>query len=977
MSIVGGRITFASDRDGNPEIYVMNADGTSQTNLTNNPSGDYMPDWSPDGNRIVFYSNRDGNFEIYVMNADGSGQTNISNNSVFDFAPVWSPDGNRIAFTSDRDGNFEIYVMSADGSDQTNISNDSAWDYVFSWSPDGKHIAFTSDRNNNAEIYVMNADGSGQVRLTDNPAEDSFPAWSPDGSRIVFESSRDGNAEIYVMNADGSSQVRLTDNLAWDAFPAWSPDGNHIVFESNRDGNAEIYVMNTDGSGQVRLTQNSALDAVPSWSPDVRRLVLPVQSPTLTSAAQATGAQPVADDSNAPFDKLEGSVPFTNVAPQALLEKSFVQNRYPGVAIFDYDRDGDMDFYVTQAENSAITAIGEGGSNRLFRNDGDGIYTDVAKDAGVAAAMSNSSGVAACDLNNDGYQDLYVGAHGRVGDELDYRSASAKSSSLWDVIKDRLFLNNRDGTFTDITEPAFGEEVNTRSAMAVACADIDGDGWLDIFVGNRADVDFVKFNRPKHHGHYNALFRNNANLTFTNVAERAGVLGPQIVMRTTFGEPITYEDPSTGEWYEGYDPNLNDADGNQIGDPTGQTWSVLFYDYDSDGDQDLWVADDGDRLKAYRNDSTSGDFRFTPIGRAMGIDQSGAWMGFALGDYDSDADLDIFVTNIGFHPLLSPPPPVPGGDCAYSHQFSWGTCGHYLLRNDGLTAVRDIGTIGKFANVAPSIVVKPSRLMPPASLEPLNIHPNWQLPKGLAAYDFGFGATFFDYDNDTDQDLYWLGSMIARGEGPRGNVAPAAGRMLRNERQGVFQDLTVELRLLDIQEVDYSLLDPADPRFNADRQRIGAQFHENGKGLAKCDLDGDGYVDLIGTNSSGHVFETGGEVGFAQGPLFVWMNGNQGNHWIGFRLQGRMAIDGTGSNADGIGARIYVTALAPDGGTHTQVQEITASGTFLSMNCLQPSFGLGEAESVKEIRIRWPSGVEQTLADIDAGQVLLVVEPER
>jgi serine/threonine protein kinase len=218
-----GRIAFESSRDGNGEIYVMNADGSGQINLTNHPAWDaYVSDWSPDGMLITFPSNRDGNEEIYVMNGDGSGVTRLTNNPGLDFAPSWSPDGLRIAFVSNRDGNNEIYAMNGDGSGVTRLTNNPADDGGPSWSPDGTSMAFTSSRDGNEEIYVMNADGSGQTNLTNHPALDMDPSWSPDGTRIAFSSTRDdGNGEIYVMNADGSGQTRLTNNPAPDWYPSW------------------------------------------------------------------------------------------------------------------------------------------------------------------------------------------------------------------------------------------------------------------------------------------------------------------------------------------------------------------------------------------------------------------------------------------------------------------------------------------------------------------------------------------------------------------------------------------------------------------------------------------------------------------------------------------------------------------------------------------------------------------------------------
>ena len=666
---------------------------------------------------------------------------------------------------------------------------------------------------------------------------------------------------------------------------------------------------------------------------------------------------------DSPAGTSSGIVPFTNIAPDALGKHEFTINRYPGVAIFDYDRDGDLDFYVTQEE---------GGPNFLFRNDEDESFSEVSESSGAASVDSNSTGVAACDFDNDGFQDLYVGAHGRKGDGLDFRSADDRPD-LKVAIIDRLFLNNGDGTFKDITHSAFGEAVNIRSAMSVACADVDGDGWLDIYVANRADFDFVRFTVPQHHGHYNVLYRNNGDLTFSDITVSAGLVGPQITMRAPDGLPIQFRHPLTGEWLEGYDPRLADRGGNRVGDPVGQTWATLFFDYDDDRDPDLWVADDGDRFKLYRNDSAAGSVAFTEAAAEMGIDKVGQWMGFALGDYDSDLDLDVFVTNIGFHPLTRRPAPIPGADCAYSAQFDWGTCFHLLLRNDGTDAD---SSEHRFTEVAALTQVEPSAIMPPESLDPANIYPAWEPPEGLAAYDFGFGAAFFDYENDGDQDLYWLGSLVSRGEGPGGLLYPGAGRLLRRDADGMFKDITVEAHLLDIQDTDYSVIDPDDGSFDPIGQRIGPEFHENGKGLAKGDLNGDGFVDLIATNSSGDIKSDQG-VRFVKGPLFVWFNGGGDNSWLTLRLKGAMASGMPGSNADGIGAKVYVTAKIAGETASTQVQEVLGSSSYLSMNSLDLTFGLGSADNVAEIVVHWPSGVVQTLKDITVNQVLTIEETPR
>ena len=120
---------------GAVNVWVMNANGSGQTNLTNNVGSgvDAEPNRSPDGSKLTFNSFRDGEGEIFVMNANGSGVTQLTFNGATEFSPAWSPEGIKIAFESNRDGNFEVYVMNADGSGQTRLTNSSGLDGQPRW----------------------------------------------------------------------------------------------------------------------------------------------------------------------------------------------------------------------------------------------------------------------------------------------------------------------------------------------------------------------------------------------------------------------------------------------------------------------------------------------------------------------------------------------------------------------------------------------------------------------------------------------------------------------------------------------------------------------------------------------------------------------------------------------------------------------------------------------------------------------------
>lgn len=283
-SVLNNKIVFHSDRNDNDDIYVMDADGSNQLQLTDNPELDRHPVISNDGTKIAFVSYRDGAINIYTMDVDGTNIQQVTQSYDMPFSPhlSWSPDDSQIAFHDKRSGNGEfnedeafyneIYTINIDGSNLTRLTDNDAFDGNPSWSPDGDKIVFNSSRdggvNADQEIYTMNTDGSEPQKITDDPDQNHRARWSFDGSKFVFVSDRNGNDDIYTMNIDGSEVQRLTDYDGEDQNPAWSADGNEIVFVTNRDINREIYQINADGSGSTtNLTDNGATDEAPFWSP--------------------------------------------------------------------------------------------------------------------------------------------------------------------------------------------------------------------------------------------------------------------------------------------------------------------------------------------------------------------------------------------------------------------------------------------------------------------------------------------------------------------------------------------------------------------------------------------------------------------------------------------------------------------------------------------------------------------------------------
>jgi Tol biopolymer transport system component len=226
-------------------LATMNSDGSGITDLHING---YDPSVSPDGTKIAYCSLRDDQYsQIYVANADGSSEKRITRITTGDSCgPVWSHDGKKIAFHSfalpHPSRNPAVWVMNPDG---TNMKRIAEHGLSPSWSPDDKQMVFASNHDGKFQIYAMNSDGSNVRRLTNNRAEESAPAWSPSGQDIVFVSDREGeHPALFTMAPDGSGQQRLVFSKRQDfCFPAWSLDGQTIAFTSlNRVGAQYIAV---------------------------------------------------------------------------------------------------------------------------------------------------------------------------------------------------------------------------------------------------------------------------------------------------------------------------------------------------------------------------------------------------------------------------------------------------------------------------------------------------------------------------------------------------------------------------------------------------------------------------------------------------------------------------------------------------------------------------------------------------------------
>jgi len=494
-----------------------------------------------------------------------------------------------------------------------------------------------------------------------------------------------------------------------------------------------------------------------------------------------------------------------------------------GVAVFDYNKDGRPDIFFTNGANIAtLKKDAPKYRNRLFRNDGNGVFTDVTEQAGLAGT-GYDTGVAVADYDNDGYPDIFVAG----------------------VHRNTLYHNNGDGTFTDVTHKAGLDRPDPKYgplwAVAAVWIDVNNDGLLDLFIVNYLQWDYTKEHVCKYRdisdycapsfykGLPNQLFLNQGDGTFRDVSEEWGI-------RSHLGKGM----------------------------------GVAMADYDLDGRQDLFVTNDGYYNFLFHNNGKK--FEEVALQAGVALTDDGNFisgMGLDFRDLDNDGYPDIAFAALNNQ----------------TFPFFQNVQGREFREITAATGMRE-----------------------------------------ATLHHSGFGLALYDFDNDGWKDVFVTGGHV----------------------------LSLMTLGADVDQYNMVFRNPgATGRWQASGVAAGLETlpAARHRGCAFGDFDGDGRIDAVVT-AIGRDAE-------------IWMNRSESpSHWLD------IALEGTRSNRDGIGARIKVV-------THsgTQFNHMTTSVGYASSSDGPVHFGLGLDVHADSVEINWPSGVVQVLRNVAADRVLNVKEP--
>ena len=274
-------VVYVTEVDGNPDIYVIDADTGEFRPVERGLPAAASPVWSPDGKRIAFAVDEAGSQDIIVAPFDDeeTPQPLARGGDGNEGSPRWDADGDRVAYVSELDGDSGIYVSALEGGSPVRITSGDGGELLGDWSPDGEWLVFSRQGGEDAQgIWLRNPAGVNLLRLTEDA--DSDPVWSPDGDVIAFVRDDYGNSDIYLLSPDDGedwrgavTERRRISSADADHSPAWHPKGDILAFVSTRDGNPEIYAADArESDPPQRLTINQAADTEPVWSPGGERI---------------------------------------------------------------------------------------------------------------------------------------------------------------------------------------------------------------------------------------------------------------------------------------------------------------------------------------------------------------------------------------------------------------------------------------------------------------------------------------------------------------------------------------------------------------------------------------------------------------------------------------------------------------------------------------------------------------------------------